>query len=137
MTLLKRVLYWEAAALALLGALLIAVPGVVFVDLLGQAAPAENAWMRIAGVQSIGLAMVMVLVGQSVEDRWWWAWAFAVVFAATATIAVLNAAFGVPEGASPASWWLIGLTSVGMAAVLLWAIGRAGIERPPDIGPGE
>ncbi len=136
MVFLKRVLYWEAAALALLGAALVVVPGVVFVDLLDQAAPPDAAWMRIAGVQSLGLAMVMVLVGQSVEDRWWWAWAFAVVFAGTATIAVVNAAFGVPEGASPVSWWLLGLVSVGMAAALLWALGRAGIERPPDIEPG-
>jgi hypothetical protein len=137
MTFLRRILYWEAAALALLGASLLIAPGVVFVDLLDQAPPPDGAWMRIGGVQAIGLAMLMVLVGQNVEDRWWWAWAFAVVFAGTATVAVLNAAFSVPDGASSWSWWSLGAGASAMAGLLLWALGRAGIERPPDIEPGD
>ena len=137
MAFLRRILYWEAAVVALLGAALVIAPGIVFVDLLDQAAPPDGAWMRIAGVQAVGLAMLMVLVGQTVEDRWWWAWAFGVVFAGTATVAVLNAAFGVPEGASARSWWLLGAAAIAMAGLLLWALGRAGIEHPPDIQPGE
>ncbi|MEX0753834.1 MAG: hypothetical protein WD206_00910 [Actinomycetota bacterium] len=137
MTFLRRVLYWEAVALALLGAALVIAPGVLFVDVLDQAPHPDGAWMRIGGVQAIGIALLMVLVGQNVEDRWWWAWAFCVVFAGTATISVFNAAFGVPDGASSLSWWLLGLIAVALAGMLLWAIGRAGIERPPDVQVGE
>jgi len=135
MSLLKRVLYWEAAVLAVLAAVLVIAPGVVFVDLLDQPPAPDAGWMRVAGVQSIGLAMLMVLVGQNVEDRWWWSWAFAVVFAGIATVSVLTATLGLPDGASGSSWWILGVAFAGMAAGLLWALGRAGIERPADIEP--
>ena len=69
MTLLKRVLYWEAAALALLGALLIAVPGVVFVDLLGQAAPAEGAWMGLSEITAQGDWVYIVERDNQIADK--------------------------------------------------------------------
>ncbi|MEX2274274.1 MAG: hypothetical protein WEA10_01725 [Actinomycetota bacterium] len=137
MNALKRVLYWEATVLTAVGLVLVVAPGVVFVDLLDQPPAPDGGWMRIAGVEAIGLALVMVLVGQSVLDRWWWSWAFVVVFAGAATVAVLTAVVGLPEGASSSSWWLLSVVSAGLAAVLLWALARAGIERPPDIEPEE
>ncbi len=58
----------------------------------------DDAWIRALGVIAVVLALLMVLVAQRLEDVWWWAWAFVVLEAGTATVFVLHALFGLPEG---------------------------------------
>jgi hypothetical protein len=135
MHLLKRILYWEAAAWGAAGVLLAVAPRFVLGTLMHQLQLTDYAWIRFAGIQAVGLAMLMVLVGQSVQDRWWWAWAFAVVTAAMATVSALNATVSVPSHTSPTPWWVLTLALLAMVGVLLLAVGRAGIESPPDIPP--
>src|SRR5207247_837321 len=91
---LRRVLYLQAALWVLVGVALAAVPRFVLVTLFDQPPHQEVAWLRALGVESIGLALVTVLVAHRVEELWWWSWAFVLVAAATAAVALLNAAFG-------------------------------------------
>lgn len=130
MTLLKRVLYLQAAATAVIGLALVALPKFVLISLFGQVHYPEYAWVRIAGAQALGLAMVMVLVAHRAAEVWWWSWAFAIVTALTAVIAGLNALLGLPDDASPALWWLIAGVSGAFTIGLLWGLGRTGQERP-------
>src|SRR5205823_3716670 len=74
----------------------------------------EPAWLRLLGVQSFGLAMLMVLVAHRVEQLWWWSWAFALVAMGTAAVATFHAAFGLRPHESSAPWWLFSAaTSAG------------------------
>lgn len=130
MKLLRKVLYWDAAAWALSGAALAALPKFILVTILNQAHYPEYAWIRIVGAQSIGLAALMVLVAQRLEDLWWFSWVFVLVEAAVAAVAVLNALFGLPHGASSALWWLLAAGSLGLTVALLWGMALTGQERP-------
>jgi len=104
-------------------------PRLVLVDLLAQRFLADYAWVRIVGVQSVGFALLMVLVGQRAGELWWWSWAFALVGAAVGTVALLNALFSVPSHSEAWPWWLLALSSLGFAAALLLGMAKAGAER--------
>jgi hypothetical protein len=133
MKLLRLVLYWEAAAVAAGGIVLAVAPRFVLQTLMDQAPARDYAWMRIVGIQAVALSMLMVLVGQAVEDRWIWAWVFPVVGGAVAALAALNATVSVPSHSAAGPWWAIAGLAAASAAALVLAIGRAGMERPPDI----
>jgi hypothetical protein len=130
MAFLQRVLKVQAALLALAGAALALVPAQVVRDLLDQPPLVENAWLRAGGVMAIVLAMLMVLVAQRVADVWWWAWSFAALEAGTATVFVINAAFGLPPGAAAWPWWTIGALKAAFGALDLVGIAIAGREKP-------
>jgi hypothetical protein len=127
--LLRRALYVEAAALLVFGTGLALLPRFVLVDLFTQRFLADYAWVRIVGVQAVGFALLMILVGQHVGELWWWSWAFALVGAAVGTVALLNALFSVPSHSEAWPWWLLGLSALGFAAVLLLGMAKAGAER--------
>jgi hypothetical protein len=129
-TFLQRVLKLRAALWALLGALLGLTPGWLLTDVFGQPALPEHAWIRAMAVMIIVLAMLMVLVAQRVGEVWWWAWSFAVLEAGTATVFVLNAAFGLPTGAAAWPWWMLGGLSVTFGALVLVGIAAASHEKP-------
>ncbi len=129
-TLLRRVLYLQALAAAIPAVGLVALPRWVLVTLLAQPGYVDYAWVRVVGVQALGLAMVIVLVAQRIEDLWWWSWAFVVGTGAVAAVTTLHAAFGVPAGAAAWPWWAVALGSWAFGAAQLWGIGRAGLERP-------
>jgi hypothetical protein len=129
MTLLRRVLKLQAALWALFGLAMAAVP-VAVLELLGQPVPLEGAWLRMFGVASLVLAMLIVLVSQRLDDVWWWSWAFAALEAGTATVLLLNAVIGVPQGASAWAWWTLGIVHLALGALVLIGIGRAGQDKP-------
>jgi hypothetical protein len=130
MAFLQRVLKIQAALWAVFGAALVLAPRWLVHDALGQPPMREHAWVRAMGVMAVVLAMLMVLVAQRVTEVWWWAWAFALLEAGTATVFVLNAAFGVPTGADAWPWWAFGAVNVLVGALDLLGIAAAGREKP-------
>jgi hypothetical protein len=130
MAFLQRVLKVQAALWAVAGALLGLFPRWLLHDAFGQPPMGEHAWVRAAGIMAIVLAMLMVLVAQRVADVWWWGWSFALLEAGTATVFVLNAAFGLPDGAEAWPWWALGGVSVVLGGLDLVGIAAAGREKP-------
>jgi hypothetical protein len=131
MSVLRRALHAQATVWALAGAVLLIAPRWLVETLLGQPPLGESAWLRMLGAQSIGLAMLMVMVARRLKDLWWWAWAFALVSVALAIIAVLNAAFGLGPGESAVLWWLLGSGCLILAAAILWGLALTAQENPP------
>ena len=117
---LRRVLYLQALVSAVAAVALIALPRFLVVSVLGQPDYPDYAWVRLTGVASLSLSLLMVLVGHRAEDLWWWSWAFVVGTAAGAAVVTLHAAFGLPPGA--AAW--------GFAGALVIGISRAAMDRP-------
>lgn len=130
MDLLRRVLYWEAAIWLVLGVILALIPKTVVVTIFDQALLSEYAWVRMAGIQAVALALLMVLVGQRVDEIWWFSWVFLIAVAGIAILAVVNAAFGVPQGSSALLWWLLSGLSVILVFGLAWGLASAGGEKP-------
>ena len=128
--LLRRVLYLDALVRFLGGLALIFIPRLLMVDVAGQRAYPDYTLVREAGVASIALALLMVLVGHRVRELWWWAWAFVVLEGGTAIVQTLRAAFGPPEGA--AAWWAFAAVSWVFTFGFLIGIARAGTEAPPQ-----
>jgi hypothetical protein len=121
MNALKRALYLEAALWAVGGLALAIAPRFVLETIFDQPRT-DPAWLRLAGIQAFGLAMLMVLVAHRIEDLWWWSWAFALITVGVAAVTVLNAAFGLASGQPAAFWWLFAavaiLASLGLLAGL-------------------
>jgi hypothetical protein len=130
MNVLRRFLYLTAAVNALVGFSLAVLPKFVTKSVFGQVALPEYAWVRIGGIQALGLAMLQVLVAQRAAEVWWWSWAFVIVEGLIAVVAALNAIFGLDPASSAVLWWLIALVNGGLTAGLLWGIGKTGQQRP-------
>ena len=130
MNILRRFLYLMAAVNALVGLALAVLPKFVTKTLFAQVVLPEYAWVRIGGIQALGLAMLQVLVAQRAADVWWWSWAFVIVEGLIAVIAALNALFGLDPGSSAVLWWLIAVVNGGLTAGLLWGLGKTGQQRP-------
>jgi hypothetical protein len=128
---LRRVLYLTALIWGLAGVLLIGVPRLMLVTVFGQPTYEEYAWVRIGGIDALGLALLAVLVAHHVEEAWWWTWAFVIVAAGEAVLFTLNAWIGVPSGAAVWPWWLLASGQWILAGGLVWGLARAGAERPP------
>jgi hypothetical protein len=130
MNALRRVLYLEAGVWAVLGAGLAVAPRFVLVSLFNQPHYAEYAWLRVYGIQSVGMAMLMVLVAHRIEQLWWWSWAFALVTAGTAAVVTLNTAFGLSPHQSSVLWWLFALVALAFAFALLYGLFTSSKEQP-------
>jgi hypothetical protein len=140
MSFLRRALHAQATVWALAGFLLLIAPvwlverltGLYAVHNLPGTPPLPGtALLRMLGAQSIGLAMLMVLVARRLKDLWWWSWAFALVSVALAVIAVLNAAFGMVPGQSAGPWWILGAVCLVLAAAILWGLAVTAQQNPP------
>jgi hypothetical protein len=127
---LRRTLYLQAAVWALAGAGLALFPGFLLHGVFGQPLLEETAWLRLLGVHSVAVAMLMVLVAHRIEDLWWWSWAFALMTTAVVAVVVLNAAFGLAPGESSVLWWLFGVVAVGFDLSLLYGLFVASRENP-------
>jgi hypothetical protein len=127
---LRRTLQLQAAVWAAYGALTALLPRFVAVTLFGQPHLTEAAWIRLLGVESITLAMVMVLVAHRIEEVWWWSWAFALMTTALAAVLVLNTAFGLAPGQSSLMWWAASAVAVGFDLALLYGLFVASRGRP-------
>jgi cell division protein FtsW (lipid II flippase) len=130
-TLLRRVLVWQAALWAGFGLVLVVAPGWVIETVFDQPPLGEEAWLRVSGVMAIALAGMMVLVSHRVEDLWWWSWAFVILEVASTVILVLNAILGVPDGAASWPWWVLAGANAGFALIELAALAQIGTERSP------
>src|SRR3989304_7547092 len=91
---------------AVCGAAIAVAPRFVLVTLFDLPEPPDFGYVRVAGVLSFSMALLMVLVSRRLAELWWFAWAFVVAAAGTALVAFGTAVFGLPEGASPLLWWL-------------------------------
>lgn len=129
--LLRRVLYWQAAAWAVGGVPELLAPRWLLEGVFDQPPAPDHAYVRAAGAMALGMAMLMVLVAQRIEEVWWWAWAFVLTDAALATICLLTAALGPQGGSGVLLWWLLGGANVAFGAGLMAGLGLAGQERPP------
>ena len=132
MKLLRTVLYLDALVWTATGILLALFPAWTLETVFDQATMPEYAWVRMAAILGIGIAMLMVIVAQRVETLWWFAWAFVLTEGALAVLAVLNAAIGLPEGSDALFWWLFAGVSAAFAAALLVGLAKTGLERQPD-----
>jgi hypothetical protein len=130
MAFLRRVLYWEAAAWTLIGAIAVVAPKFVLVTLLEQVPYPEYSAFRIMGIQAIGISLVAVLIAQRIDDHWWWSWAILFVAAASATVFALTGLLGLPEGSPTWPWWLFSVLALLTAIGLLVGLARAGAEQP-------
>lgn len=128
MTLLRRVLRWQAVLWAGFGLFLAVAPGWLVEVLLDQPSLGEDAWLRVAGVMAVALGAQMVLVGHRVDDLWWWSWTFMFLEVATGLVFLLNALIGLPDGAAAWPWWGVGSLNLGFAALELAALAKAGTE---------
>ncbi len=130
MNALRRTLYLQAAVWAVAGAALALVPRFVLHAVFDQPSVGEAAWVRLAGVESFTLAMLMVLVAHRVEDLWWWSWAFALMTTAVAAVALLHAAFGLGPNEPSGLWWILGAVAAAFDLALLLGIQLTSRERP-------
>jgi len=130
-TLLRRVLRWQAVLWATFGLVLAAAPGWLVENLLDQPSLGEDAWLRAAGVMAVALAAQMVLVGRRIEELWWWSWTFVFLEVGVAVVFLVNALVGLPEGASVWPWWGLGALNAGYATLQIAALAKAGTERSP------
>jgi hypothetical protein len=129
MKLLRRALYYQAAMWSACGLAIAIAPGFVLQRLFEQVPYPDDTYVRICGVMSVGLAMLMVLVAQKLDDVWWWSWAFAALDAAIVTITALHVLLGLPKGSAPL-WWLFAGVNLVLGGTLLAGMARAGQEKP-------
>ena len=129
MNALKRALYLEATVWAVTGLALSIDPRLILERLFDQPT-VDPAWTRIVGIQTFGLALLMVLVAHRIEDLWWWSWAFALVTVGITSIAVLNAAFGLSPAQPALFWWLFSAVAVVSSLGLLAGLYLSSQENP-------
>ena len=130
MTLLRRTLYAMAAVWGGSAIVLVAVPRWVLVDVFAQVPSPDHAWVRIAAVAGLGLALLMVITAQRLEEIWIFTWAFVFVAAGTFIVAIANAVWGAPNGSGTGLWWLLGAASLLFTLGLLAGLAKTGTERP-------
>jgi hypothetical protein len=129
--LLKRILLIEAGVWALCGLAIAVAPRFVLVTMFDLPPLPDQGYVRVAGIFSFCLSLLMVLVARRLAELWWFAWAFVIATAGSAIVALLNALFGLPEGAAPLLWWLFAAASTAFTVGLLAGLARTGTERPP------
>jgi hypothetical protein len=134
MKLLKRVLYWEAGLLAVSGLLSASFPRWLLETVFAQP-PSPEVWVRVAGVQAMGFAMLAVVIGHRIEQLWWASWAYVITGALVAAVTAGYALFGLSDGTSAVLWWLMAVESVVVTAGLLVGLAQTGTERDPN-APG-
>lgn len=130
MKLLKRVLFWQSAVWAACGVAIAAAPRFVLVTLFDQVPYPDYAYVRVAGVLSVALAALMVLVAQRIDELWWFSWAFVIAGVGVVTVTTLSALFDRPGGSGVLLWILFAGVNLLFAVGLLWGLALAGQEKP-------
>jgi hypothetical protein len=125
------VLLIQAVVWASCGAAIAVAPRFVLVTVFDLAPLPDTGYVRIAGIFSFSLSLLMILVARRLEQLWWFAWAFVLAAVGSAVVAVLNAAFGLSDGASPLLWWLFAAASTSFSVGLVAGLAKTGTERPP------
>jgi len=130
MKLLRSVLYAQAAVWGSCGLAIATFPRYLIHHVFRQPPYPDYAYVRVAGVLSLGLALLMVLVAQRLEDVWWWSWAFLITTAGVMTVTGLHLLFGNGAGSSNWLWAIFAAVNAVFTIVLLVGIGRAAQEKP-------
>jgi hypothetical protein len=92
--------------------------------------PVGAIFVRLGGVQTFALAMLMVLVAQKIESTWWWSWTFVIADAILAAVVLFHLAFGIENSAPTLVWWVILALCLGFAVALLWGLFKAQQDQP-------
>ncbi len=130
MALLRRLLYIDALTTVAVALVALPFPGFLAEDVLGVSSN-DHTMIRLLGGTMLGMALLMVLVGHRVQELWWWCWAFVVVEAGWGIALTLEAAFGLPQEAHPAAWWVAAAVAWLFGFGFLLGIGRAADEVRP------
>ena len=129
MSLLKRYLYLFAFVGCVVGVLLVVAPGFLLVTVFRQGELGDWVWVRVAGVQALGAAMLAVLVGHRAAELWWWTWAFILPLGGLLVLFVVRALTGGSSG-SVAVWWMFAAASAVLATGLVVGLRAAAREAP-------
>jgi hypothetical protein len=129
--LLRRVLLLQALVWSVCGVAIAVAPRFILVSIFDLTPSPEYGYVRVAGIFSFSLALLMVLVARRLTEIWWFTWAFVVASAGSGIVAALTALFGLPDGASPLLWWLFAAASTSFTVGLLAGLAKTGTERPP------
>jgi hypothetical protein len=131
MSLLRKVLILEAAALAIAGVGMLIAPKFLTNTVFNMVLLPEYAWVRLGGVAAITLAMYCVLMARKIEELWWWAWGMVLGTGVVAILCLAKAALGIGSGSPRVFWGVLGLGALLFALGLMWGIARASSETPP------
>jgi hypothetical protein len=130
MSALRRALYIQAAVWTVVGVALALVPKFVLVTAFRQPGFYDYAWLRILGLQTLCVAMLMVLVGHRIRDLWWWAWAFELVNVGLVAVVIIDAGAGRAPGEPAALWWTFTTVALAMTLNMLWGLFVSSREQP-------
>jgi hypothetical protein len=128
--LLRNALYLTAAAWAGSGIAFALFPATILVRWFDQPAYPDDTAVRATGILCAGMALLMVLVAQKLDEVWWWSWAFAITAAALGTLSAVNAIWGLPPHAGALIWWLFAGGNFAFAALILLGMESASHEKP-------
>jgi hypothetical protein len=128
--LLRSALYAQAMVWAASGLVIAALPRWVLVDVFDQPPHPYYAYVRVAGVLALGMALLMVLVAQRLEDVWWWSWSFIITTAGLVTVAGLHAIVGRPSGSAIVLWIIFPCVNAILLAAMLLGMAKAAQEKP-------
>lgn len=123
-------LYLQAGAWAVAGVVLAVAPGASLALFSEQQLGHGDVWLRLLGIQTFGLAMLMVLVAHRIDELWWWSWAFAFANVLLAVAVVLHLAFGLAPDQSRVGWWLLAISTLCFAMGMLYGLFVSSRERP-------
>jgi hypothetical protein len=128
--LLRSALYAQAMVWAASGLVIAALPRWTLVEVFDQPPYPHYAYVRVTGILGVGMALLMVLVAQRLDDVWWWSWSFIITTAGVVTVTGLHAIVGRPHGSAIVLWIIFsGVNAVLLAAMLL-GMARSGHEKP-------
>ncbi len=117
----------QAAVWAACGLALAVAPRFVLVTIFDLPPLPDDGYVRIAGICSFSLALLMVVIARRLDEIWWFAWAFVFAAAGTAVVAAFEAVLA--EG-SAMLWWLFAAVSLAFTVGLLAGLAKTGGERP-------
>ena len=124
---LRRTLYLGAALTAVFGLALAVAPHWSIVTLAKQPGYPDYAGARMLGVGAFASALLMVMVGNHIEDFWWWSWAFVIQSGGIAAVALSRALSGGPCGV----WWGLFAANTLYTLALVAGLAKTGTERTP------
>ena len=131
MSLLRRVLLWQAALWAAFGLAIASLPAAVLEGLFSQAPLIDYGWSRLAGIGAFCLALNMVLVARRIEDIWWFSWTFVVFESGTLAASLANALGARSSSSGALFWWLLAVIAAASLTLLVVGLAKTGTETPP------
>ena len=130
MKLLRNALYFTAATWAGCGIAVALFPATILVRWFDQPPYPDYTYVRSTGIVCAGMALLMVLVAQKLDDVWWWSWTFAITGATLATLTAANAIWGLPPHAGALLWWLFAGANLVLTTLILLGMESASHEKP-------